>query len=618
MSLSPQFLDELRARTTLSALIGKTVKLQKAGREFKAPCPFHKEKTPSFYVNDEKGFYHCFGCSVHGDAIRWLTDQRGLPFMDAVKELADAAGMEVPAADPRAQAKAERATGLYDVMAAAQAWFEDQLGGLEGAEARAYLQRRGIADATRRKFGFGFAPDGRGKLRAALKEFGNEKLVEAGLLVQPDDGGREPYDRFRGRLTFPIRDRRGRVIAFSARILGAGEPKYLNSPDTPLFDKGRSLFNIDHAAPASRQAKRVIIVEGQMDVIALDQAGIVEAVAPLGTALTEMQLELLWRLSPSPLLCFDGDAAGQKAAVRAALRALPHVGPARSLSFVTLPAGQDPDDLIRASGRPALEALLAQAEPLVERLWKHESTAEPLTTPEQRAGLRRRLIDHASAISDSDVRDQYRMELLRRFGELTRPPPRAPFQPGRDWQRGRGGKNRFEPYRPVSEQAKALAAAGLDPRWLRAVLAGLLRYPEVAADHAEAVAALPLAEADAVRLRDALLSAALVHGALDPERLNTILIDTGAASLAEELRQERGLAFSFTRRDADPERALRDLVLVIDTLAAQPGLLSALDAATRRLVETGEEAAFQEQQRLREARDEAERQLAALIEGELG
>jgi DNA primase len=620
MSLSPQFLDELRARTTLSTLVGKTVKLQKAGREFKAPCPFHKEKTPSFYVNDEKGFYHCFGCSVHGDAIRWLTDQRGLPFMDAVKELADAAGMEVPAADPRAQAKAELATGLYDVVAAAQTWFEEQLAGIEGAEARDYLHRRGITDATRRKFGFGFAPDARGKLRTALKKFGNDKLVDAGLLIQPDDGDREPYDRFRGRLTYPIRDRRGRVIAFSARILGAGEPKYLNSPDTPLFDKGRSLFNIDKAGPASRQANRVIIVEGQMDVIALDQAGISEAVAPLGTALTETQLELLWKLAASPLLCFDGDAAGQKAAIRAALRALPHVGPGRSLSFVTMPAGQDPDDLIRASGRGALEALLDQAEPLVERLWKHESTSEPLATPEQKAGLRRRLIDHASAISDPDVRDQYRMELLRRFGELTRPPPRAPFQPGRQWQPGRPGAkgSRFEPYRPVSEGAKALAAAGLDPRWLRAVLAGLLRYPQVAADHADAVAALPLADRGAVRLRDALLSAALFHGALDQERLNTILTSTGAASLAEELRQERGLAFSFTRRDADPERALRDLVLVIDTLAAQPGLMAALDAATERLKELGDEAAFVEQQRLREARDEAERQLAALMEGDGG
>jgi DNA primase len=618
VTLSPAFLDELRARTTLSTLIGRSIKLQKAGREWKAPCPFHNEKTPSFYVNDEKAFYHCFGCGVHGDAIRWLTDQRGLPFMDAVKELADAAGIEVPAADPRAQAKAERATGLYDVMAAAQSWFEDQLGGIEGGEARAYLERRGITDATRRKFGFGYAPDTRGKLRIALRDFGNDKLVEAGLLIQPEDAEREPYDRFRGRLTFPIRDRRGRVIAFSARILGAGEPKYLNSPDTPLFDKGRSLFNIDKAAPASRQANRVVIVEGQMDVIALDQAGISEAVAPLGTALTEMQLELLWRLAPTPLLCFDGDAAGQKAAIRGALRALPHVGPGRSLAFVTLPAGQDPDDLVRASGRHALEALFEQAEPLVERLWKHEVAAEPLSTPEQKAGLRRRLLDHVSAISDPDVRDQYRDELLRRFSELTKP-PRREWTPQRTWTPGAGGGPRrggFVPQRPLSQEAKDVAAGGIDPRMLSAVFQGLLLFPQAIADHGEAIAALAVRDASLEALREELLGAAMSHAELDREQLHTILAGSGAAPLAEKLRRTRGLAFSFTRRDADPERALRDLVLVIDTLAGQPGLDAALAAATARLKEHGDDAAFVEQQRLLKARGEAERQLAALVESE--
>jgi len=610
MTLSPQFLDELRARTTLSSLVGRSVKLQKAGREYKAPCPFHKEKTPSFYVNDEKGFYHCFGCSAHGDAIRWLTDARGLPFMDAVKELADAAGIEMPAPDSRAQAKAEQAAGLYDVMEAAQAWFADQLGGIEGAAARAYLDARGVTEATIRRFGFGFAPDSRGKLKAALKRFGNESLVEAGLLIQPEDEEREPYDRFRGRLTFPIRDRRGRVVAFSARILGAGEPKYLNSPDTPLFDKGRSLFNIDKASAASRKAGRMIIVEGQMDVVALDQAGIGEAVAPLGTALTESQLGLLWRLSPTPLLCFDGDSAGQKAAFRAALRALPHVGPGRSLSFATLPAGQDPDDLIRSSGRAAFEALLAEAEPLVERLWRHELQAEALDTPESKAGLRRRLLDHASLIEDPEVRDQYRMELMRRYSELTRPPAQRPWTPG-------GPKGRpFVPFRPVSAGAKGVASFGIDPRMVSAVLQGLMLHPEALADHGEAIAALPLADAEARRLREELLSAAMAHAELDREQLHTILAASGAASLAEKLRRMRGLAFSFTRRDGDPERARRDLVLAIDTLAAQPGLDAALEAATARLKDGGDEAAFQEQQRLLRARGEAERQLAALVESE--
>lgn len=620
MSLSPQFLDELRNRTTLSALVGRTVKLQRAGREWKACCPFHKEKTPSFYVNDEKSFWHCFGCGVHGDAIRWLTDARGLGFMDAVKELADAAGMEVPAADPAAQQRAERAAGLHDVMEAAQRWFEEQLGGIEGVEARAYLAKRAISDTTRRKFGFGYAPDSRGKLRGALKDFGNDKLVESGLLILPDDD-REPYDRFRGRLMFPIRDRRGRVIAFSGRILGPGEPKYLNSPDTPLFDKGRTLFNLDKASPASRESKRVIVVEGQMDVIALDQAGIGEAVAPLGTALTEAQLGLLWRLSPAPILCFDGDSAGRKAAVRAALRALPHVGPDRSLSFVSLPAGQDPDDLIRDGGREALDSLLEAPEPLVDRLWNHELAAEPLTTPERRAGLRQRLSDHVAAIQDPHVREQYRSELLGRFNALTAPPPRRPWTPGASGPRGYSGGARFAPQRPLSERTRALAGGGaspISPKTARSVLDGLLRYPELVATHAEAIGALALPDPAATRLRDALLEAAMAHGELDQERLHTILAEAGVAPLAERLRLERGLAFSFNRRDADPERASRDLVLVIDTLAAQPGLHAALEAATARLKEDGDEAAFQEQQRLRAARDEAESRLAALIESSAG
>ncbi|SMF73076.1 DNA primase [Allosphingosinicella indica] len=604
MTLSPAFLDELRARTLLSVLIGRSVKLIRAGREYKACCPFHNEKTPSFTVNDEKGFYHCFGCGAHGDAIRWMTDQRGLPFIDAVKELADAAGMDVPAADPRAQARAERASGLYGVMEAAANWFEEQLGGLDGAEARAYLERRGISDAARRAFGIGYAPDSRGRLKSALRDFGNEALIEAGLLIQPDDD-REPYDRFRGRLMIPIRDPRGRVIAFGGRILGAGEPKYLNSPDTPLFDKGRTLYNLDRAAAASRTAGRVIVVEGYMDVIALDQAGIGEAVAPLGTALTEEQLARLWKLSPAPLLCFDGDAAGQKAAIRAALRALPHVGPGRSLAFITLPAGQDPDDLVRGGGRDALETLLAASEHLVDRLWRHERDAEPLITPEQKAGLRRRLLDLSGTVGDGDVRERYRAELLGRYDALVRPQ--------RQWSPGGPGR-RFSAGPRTVRAVPGDSLAGVSGR---AALAGLLRHPDLIAAHSEAIAALPLAARDDMRLRDSLIDAAMANSYLDSEALNTILAQAGVGALAEDLRLS-GLAFSFNRRDADPERARRDLVLVIDSLAARPGIDAALGAATARLKETGEEAAFLEQQRLRAAKDEADRQLATLVEGDAG
>src|SRR5690349_15725567 len=437
MTLSPAFLDELRARTTLSAVIAPHVKLTRAGREWKACCPFHNEKTPSFTINDEKHFYHCFGCGAHGDAIRFLTDQRGLAFMDAVKELAGKAGLEVPAPDPRAQERAERTASLTEVMGAVQTWYAERLQGIEGADARSYLKNRGIDAAAVARFGIGLAPASRTALKSALTSLGEDKLVETGMLIQPEDGG-EPYDRFRGRLMIPIRDPRGRVIAFGGRILGTGEPKYLNSPDTPLFDKGRTLYNIDRASPASRAAKRLIVVEGYMDVIALDRAGIAEVVAPNGTAVTEAQLERMWRLDPSPILCFDGDSAGRKAAIRAALRALPHLRPDRTLRFVELPAGQDPDDVIRSGGREAFEALLANPEPLDARLWRHEVEAEPLTTPEAWAGLKERLIAHASAIGHPDLSRIYREDWLNRFCEQRRPASassaiqrRSAFKPGR-------------------------------------------------------------------------------------------------------------------------------------------------------------------------------------------
>ena len=318
MSLTPQWLDELRSRISLSGVIGRSVRVTKAGREFKACCPFHNEKTPSFTINDEKGFYHCFGCGAHGDVIRWMTDHQGLPFMDAVKELALQAGMEVPAPDPRAAKKAEQQKSLHDVMQAAQDFFVRCLAEDRGSEARRYLASRGFPAQIVRDFGFGFAPDSRTALKEALSAFPDEMLIEAGLRIVVE--GKEPYDRFRGRLMLPILDPRGRVIAFGGRILTAEKtdaPKYLNSPDTPLFDKGRTVYNLHRAGPASRQNGRVVVVEGYMDVVALAAAGIGEAVAPLGTALTEHQIERLWRLVETPTLCFDGDSAGQRAAMRA-------------------------------------------------------------------------------------------------------------------------------------------------------------------------------------------------------------------------------------------------------------------------------------------------------------
>ncbi|MBL0114013.1 MAG: DNA primase [Sphingomonadales bacterium] len=606
MTLSPQWLDELRARTLLSALIGRTVKITKAGREFRGCCPFHNEKTPSFYVNDEKGFYHCFGCSAHGDAIRWMTDQRGLPFMDAIKELAQAAGMEVPAADPRAAERAVRANSLYDVMTAAAEWFSQVLQGIEGAEARAYLERRGLRQEWITTFGIGFAPDSKSKLKTALNRFGLDKLVEAGLLISVDD--KDPYDRFRGRIMIPIRDPRGRVIAFGGRILGAGEPKYLNSPDTPLFDKGRTLYNLDRAATASRKTGRIIVVEGYMDVIALAQAGIGDAVAPLGTALTEHQIERLWRLADVPILCFDGDSAGQKAGLRAALRALPHLAPAKSLAFAALPKGQDPDDVVSKGGPRAMDALLAQTEPLVDLIWRSEIEAAPLRTPEDRAGFRQRLNNHAQAIGHGDVRGQYLAEFRSRFDAQFNAQP-AP--------RGRSfGNQKFQPERPVSSKTRLIGGGGVAPVFARAILAGLLRHPAMILTCGDALSLLLIDDPDLDQLRLILLDAAYDGVMLDSDALVPICDSAGLGELAASLMDSNGLAFSFTRRQADAEIARRDLGMAIEALAARPALDAALAAATARLAEKWDESGFAEQMRLVEALGDADRRLAALAQGE--
>ena len=626
MSLTPQWLDELRARTVLSSLIGRTIKVTKAWREYKACCPFHNEKTPSFTINDDKGFYHCFGCSAHGDAIRWMTDQRGLPFMDAVKELAQAAGMEVPAADPRAAERAERANSLYDVMTAAADWFAAQLQSLSGADARAYLEKRGVNAATIKTFGLGFAPDSRGGLKSALARYGDDALIEAGLLISVDE--KAPYDRFRGRLMIPIRDARGRVIAFGGRILGTGEPKYLNSPDTPLFDKGRTLYNLDLAGPASRKTDRIIVVEGYMDVIALAQAGIEDIVAPLGTAITEHQLERLWRLANVPILCLDGDSAGQKAGVRAALRALPLLSPDKSLAFATLPAGQDPDDYVRANGKQALGGLLAKADALVDRLWRFEVEASPIVTPEQRAGLRQRLTQHSFAIGNENVRSQYQSEFRARFDDLfaRKIPIRAPFVPGR-----RGSFTKMAIERPVSDGARSIGGAGVAPIFARAILAGLLRYPDMILTSAEPLSAFVIEDEGLDRLRLTLLNAAYDGAKLDSDTLIPICLAAGLSEIVESVRAMNGLAFSFIARQAKAkdeqaecveserlhhENAKRDLGLAIDVLATRPALEAALAVATARLADGGDEDGFAEQMRLVEARRDADRKLAALVSGE--
>lgn len=614
MSLTPAFLDELRARTLLSALVAKSVKLQRAGREFRACCPFHNEKTPSFYVNDDKGFYHCFGCGAHGDAIRWMTDQRGLPFIDAVKELAQAAGMEMPEQDRRAAEKAERAKGLHEAVADAAGWFTERLNGIEGAEARAVLKKRGVTEEAARAFGLGFAPDSRGKLKQALHGYGDALLVEAGLLIGVDD--KEPYDRFRGRLMIPIRDVRGRVIAFGGRIIGDGEPKYLNSPETPLFDKGRTLYNLDRAQAAARKTGRIVAVEGYMDVIALAQAGFDEAVAPLGTALTEHQLERLWRMAEVPLLCFDGDSAGQKAALRAAHRALPLLQPGRSLAFVTLPDGLDPDDLVRAKGAAAFEALLRSPEPLVDRLWNAEVAAEPLDTPEQRAGLKRRLATLAESIADSNVRHEYLAEFRARadahFGRgprafEARGPRGAP--PARGKRDRRGVWQPPEP--PPSATARSLGTIGLDPVLAKAVLAGLIRHPAEIARHMEVLGSLRSASGALGKLFEAVIAVAIEDRQLDSGKVLTILARSGFDQVAGDLLRADTLPFSFTRPSADAGKARDDLGEAIAVMVAMPAVDAALAEAT--IGAHADDAAFARQQALMQQRLALGERLANLM-----
>ena len=598
MALSPQWLDELRARVTLSSVISRTTRLTKAGHEFKACCPFHNEKNPSFTVNDQKGFYHCFGCGAHGDVIRWMTDQRGLSFMDAVKELASEAGMEVPAPDPQAARAAEQRDTLHDVMKAAQDWFVAQLAGPEGEKARAYLATRGFDAHTLQRFGFGYAPEGRQAMKAALKDVPEAKLIEAGLRIAVED--KEPYDRFRGRLMLPIEDARGRVIAFGGRILDAQKtdaPKYLNSPDTPLFDKGRTLYNLHRAGPASRQTGRIVVVEGYMDVIALAAAGIADAVAPLGTALTERQIELLWRLVETPILCFDGDAAGQRAAMRAITRALPLLRPAHSLKIVRLPPGLEPDDLIKQQGTKAMELQLANARSLVEVLWEHERDAAPLATPEDKAGLKARLMAHVETIADREIQSLYRRELSERFSAFA-----FPRRESGDWRKG-----------PAPTRSR-VAARRAPPRdaLSAAILSGLLRFPDQIHRHAEALGQAGLADPRF----DVLLDAADSAATLEKDTMEPILAQRGMAAPTPE--EYAAMRFGFLADAIPPDQARAELAQAIGLLVERPALEAALDAATKRFESDLSEGAYAEQQRLLKRKLEFDARLRQMASARAG
>ncbi len=500
---------------------------------------------------------------------------------------------------------------------AAQDWFVAQLDGLEGAEARAYLLKRGITEKTRLAFGLGFSPDSRNKLKDALKTFPDPMLVESGMLIQPEDEKRESYDRFRGRLMIPIRDQRGRVIAFGGRILGAGEPKYLNSPETPLFDKGRTLYNLDKAGPAARKSGRVIVVEGYMDAIAIAQAGIPEAVAPLGTALTEHQIERLWSMVETPILCFDGDSAGQRAALRAAHRALPLLKPGHSLAFATLPTGQDPDDLIRSAGVKAFEAVLESAIPLAELIWRSEHAALPLATPETRAGFKQRLAALTATIADDDIRALYSRLFRERYDALFFA-PRAPQERFVPTQSRRGGTMKngrwAPPTPPATAEAHAIRESGGDTLLLSAVVSGLLHFPGEIVVHREALASLSPTDERLAILLDAMLEASDREETVETEHLLTILGERDLYNMAKGLLRADALNFTFTVPEADKPRAQRDLAEAIAVIVAMPRIDAELAAVTRAMADNLDEAGYARQQCLRKLKADLAARVAELAQ----
>ncbi len=535
MALPPNFLDELRARTPLPALIGRRVRLARSGRQWKGNCPFHGEKTPSFYVYDDH--FHCFGCGVHGDAIGFVMQSQGAGFMEAVEQLATEAGLDVPKPTPEAaEAERERHT-LVTVLQAAEAAYIRRLHLPEGRIALDYLRGRGLTDETIERFGLGWSGEGRGALTADLTREGitPEQLVESGLMRRDEESGRI-YDLFFNRVMFPIRDRRGRTISFGGRIMGEGQPKYVNGPETPLFSKRRNLYGLDLAREGVRKGATLIVVEGYMDVIALAQAGFAGAVAPLGTALTEDQMGELWHLSPMPILCFDGDAAGARAAARAAEMALPLLASDRTLKLATLPSGEDPDSLVRRQGRTGFDAVLEAASPLADALFDLLRQAGGDATPELRAAFRTRLEEAAKRIPDKSLASEYRSALLDRFFASRKPNRDRANRDRANRDRGRAGSTGkgFAP-QPFGRTAPR-PHPGVDVTALeraRILTAILIHHPSLLHDVDHAYADLELAGSLA-RVRNALREWSSHTDHLDS---NDLMDHLSSAGLSAEVGQ---------------------------------------------------------------------------------
>lgn len=560
MGFPPEFLDELRNRVSLADVIGRRVKLTRRGREHLGLCPFHNEKTPSFTLNEEKGFYHCFGCGAHGDVIEFIMRSENLPFPETVERLAGDAGLSVPESSPQDREREKQRHSLLEVVEAAALWFAQQLSGERGKESRAYLAGRGLDQATLDSFHLGFAPDSRNALKQALTAKGipEDKLIAAGLVITPEDG-RESYDRFRNRIIFPIGDRRGRAIAFGGRALAEEIPaagggtrkvaKYLNSPETPLFHKGHVLYGLARSLPAMRETGTALVTEGYMDVIALHRAGFAHAVAPLGTALTEDQMRLLWRAVDEPVLCFDGDAAGARAAARAAERALPLLTPGKSLRFASLPAGEDPDSLIKQSGRGAMDEAIAAAKPLSEVIWEIETSLQSVDTPERRASLESRLMARVRTIADRTVQDHYGRDFKDRLWQAFRT-TRAPSSTQ---------KTATRLHSPAPIPAATGGGAGTsgrtDPQAERekVLLALVIAHPEMLDDVAEQLGSMAFSATSFDGLRQEILLLAEREN-LDKEAVESHLLECGFRDALKTLSEMKNIA-SYLHADAADGRA---------------------------------------------------------------
>jgi DNA primase len=608
MRFPDSFLRQLKERASIAGYAGKLLqwerrKSQPARGDYWAPCPFHSEKTASFHVRDTLGTYHCFGCNESGGVLDLAMKLEGLSFPEAVERVANFAGLALPEADgPRDDEEERRRKRLFAAMTRTQELFRDALASSAGRKARSYLDQRGLTETVCEQFGIGYAPGGWTETLDQLKkaQFTEEELVSAGLASKGDE--RRAIDVFRDRIMFPIGDGQGRIIAFGGRALDPeAKAKYLNSPETPLFHKGRNLYRLKEARTllAKSKARGLVVAEGYVDVIALERAGIA-AVAPLGTALTEDQLALVWRASGEPIFCFDGDTAGRRAAARALDLALPQMAPGRTLSVALMPEGQDPDDVYRRGGAAALAKLLEAAQPAVVSLFERERDREPLDTPERKSGLRKRLREAANRIADEETKRAYLADLLSRADDVLRQPPRegerrganrsgGAFQP-----RGKFRNGKFEPPPPQpSAELKARQAAG--PRHLGAenFLREAVDNPQILENFAEWLAQLRLPDPDLELIREAILDLGETEAGrkVDREALKRHLSASG-----QERATARVAAWPVGRSTATPhpddvsrEAEWEALVMLDVVLPALKEEMAALAAAA----DQGDAAAFE-------------------------